>query len=635
MSFIKDFLIRVDTKHITAINTPTFVQGESAKLRFKVYDNNVLYDLTGFTRAEIIHKLPSGDTLVGDAILNSDGEIEYDYPTKTELAEIGNVKVLLNIYSGSSMISIQPFNIYVFDSFKGESMKYVSLLQDLIKNVQYLEVEINQTINEANKKISEITTLHTTINSNETARKTAETTRVSNENTRKSNENARQSSESTRISNESLRENSENNRKTEESSRVSNENTRISNETARQTSFNNKINEAQTLIDNTKSTATFNLSTAYKKNNIVLNNGSSWIALKDTVNNPLPTLPTTENLNWRLVAQRGVDGNGAVSKINNISPDINGKVILTNDDVGAVSSQNFTEHSTDSVVHNQYGTSSSSTSTIAKIVTYSGFILKIGSRITVKFANGNTAANPTLNVNSTGAKPIYQNGTVGATWSAGEVVEFVYDGTNWCALATTKAISESLDSHIGVNASKTQFGHIQVGDGLNVNNGVVSANFHYDATKTLDTPSTEFLNGETITSINTNSSDAVQQVCIALLNTLMGYSITGMLNFRFVLRTVKRGTIVNQELIVYSNFPSSDGLEIMRFNRVGSFLNPYNWGDWRINLTTISYNGSPNGTFYGMVGWLLYDIMNYKLYKKTTGTNVGTNTGWVELGGAV
>ena len=34
-----------------------------------------------------------------------------------------------------------------------------------------------------------------------------------------------------------------------------------------------------------------------------------------------------------------------------------------------------------------------------------------GSKITVKFSTSNTAASPALNINSTGAKPIYYNGS--------------------------------------------------------------------------------------------------------------------------------------------------------------------------------------------------------------------------------
>lgn len=85
-----------------------------------------------------------------------------------------------------------------------------------------------------------------------------------------------------------------------------------------------------------------------------------------------------------------------------------------------------------------YGTCGSSAETVAKVVTLAGFELATGARIAVKFTYSNTAKNPTLNVNETGAKAICYRGTnaVSGTsnyyrWQNNDVVEFIYDGTNW------------------------------------------------------------------------------------------------------------------------------------------------------------------------------------------------------------
>ena len=81
-----------------------------------------------------------------------------------------------------------------------------------------------------------------------------------------------------------------------------------------------------------------------------------------------------------------------------------------------------------------YATSSSSASTSAKTATVQepeGFQLKEGVVVSVKFTNANSASSPTLNVDSTGAKPIRTLGTSSAYWSAGQTVLFVYDGAYW------------------------------------------------------------------------------------------------------------------------------------------------------------------------------------------------------------
>lgn len=53
------------------------------------------------------------------------------------------------------------------------------------------------------------------------------------------------------------------------------------------------------------------------------------------------------------------------------------------------------------------GTCSTASATAEKAVTLSGFVLATGVTIQVTFTNANTATTPTLNVNGTGAKPIY------------------------------------------------------------------------------------------------------------------------------------------------------------------------------------------------------------------------------------
>ncbi len=78
-----------------------------------------------------------------------------------------------------------------------------------------------------------------------------------------------------------------------------------------------------------------------------------------------------------------------------------------------------------SVIH--YGVCSTAAATAAKTVSITGFSLTTGASIAVRFTNANTSTNPTLNVNGTGAKPVY------GTWQAGDVVPFIYDGTVWSA----------------------------------------------------------------------------------------------------------------------------------------------------------------------------------------------------------
>ena len=80
-------------------------------------------------------------------------------------------------------------------------------------------------------------------------------------------------------------------------------------------------------------TTNWNSTTAYVKNNVVAYNGSTWQAVVANTN----SMPDKTNAKWILLAQRGIDGEGAVSSVNNKAPEENGNVVLTPDDIGTYS----------------------------------------------------------------------------------------------------------------------------------------------------------------------------------------------------------------------------------------------------------------------------------------------------------
>lgn len=104
-------------------------------------------------------------------------------------------------------------------------------------------------------------------------------------------------------------------------------------------------------------------------------------------------------------------------------------------------------------------TSSTAAGTAAKVATLkAGSIsLESGVAVTVIFSQANAAANPTLNVNNTGAKAIFTNGTPYAYWVAGTAVSFVYDGTYWqvCSVpvyASTVTVGNPAASNVYIDS---------------------------------------------------------------------------------------------------------------------------------------------------------------------------------------
>lgn len=78
-----------------------------------------------------------------------------------------------------------------------------------------------------------------------------------------------------------------------------------------------------------------------------------------------------------------------------------------------------------------YGICISSSNTASKLVKLAGFTLQKNAVVKVLMTFANTIAQPTLNVNSTGAKNVKSLNSDDCYWPANSLVTFTYDGTNW------------------------------------------------------------------------------------------------------------------------------------------------------------------------------------------------------------
>lgn len=106
------------------------------------------------------------------------------------------------------------------------------------------------------------------------------------------------------------------------------------------------------------------------------------------------------------------------------------------------------------------GTCSIAVGTTAKTAAIDNFVLTKGALASIIFTNGNSANVPTLNINSTGAKSIYINNAVTSssnklTLDANEVATFIYDGTQYHLVCTSKEHESSFAASAasGITAS--------------------------------------------------------------------------------------------------------------------------------------------------------------------------------------
>lgn len=80
-----------------------------------------------------------------------------------------------------------------------------------------------------------------------------------------------------------------------------------------------------------------------------------------------------------------------------------------------------------------YAVCSTAAGTAAKTATISSYNLNAGGIVSIKFTNGISVANSTLNIRSRGAKPIFLDGAAlpANIVQAGDQVTLIYDGTNY------------------------------------------------------------------------------------------------------------------------------------------------------------------------------------------------------------
>ena len=147
-------------------------------------------------------------------------------------------------------------------------------------------------------------------------------------------------------------------------------------------------------------------------------------------------------------------------------------------------------HIGNAIKYNYYGVCSTAAGTAAKTVTVdNSFKLVTGVSVTIKFSDKNSASNPTLNVNGTGAKPLYRYGTTVVStatttsgWIAGSVQTFTYDGTGWVRdyWNNTTYSNASLGQGYGVcsTAAATAAKTVSISSYALTDGGIVSIKFN-------------------------------------------------------------------------------------------------------------------------------------------------------------
>lgn len=150
------------------------------------------------------------------------------------------------------------------------------------------------------------------------------------------------------------------------------------------------------------------------------------------------------------------------------------RVVITYTDETSSTSYSVVRNGTDGVngsdgVDGQmlYASCGTAAGTAAKAASLSAgrLQLKPGTTVAVRFTYENTAVNPTLDIDGTGARAVYVQGVRSVYWAAGATVAFTYDGANWRVASEPVYASEAV---IGNRAFK----HVYIGGaGVDIRKG--------------------------------------------------------------------------------------------------------------------------------------------------------------------
>ena len=138
-----------------------------------------------------------------------------------------------------------------------------------------------------------------------------------------------------------------------------------------------------------------------------------------------------------------------------------------------------------------YGTCSTGADVNSKEVTCANFVLFKGARLQMRFQNANTALNPTLNVNNTGAKNIYLNDSIinntnRLIWIANSKIDFVYDDVGWVIQNVPSGLFGTCNTVGGTSAKQVTCGEAVVCKGSSLSVQMTYGNTAADASLNLN-----------------------------------------------------------------------------------------------------------------------------------------------------
>lgn len=376
---VTPFIIPVDFKKTMHIEEPVVTQNDDITFIVEVYDDEIPFDLTGIATVTMVSERVGAPPVLTNGTKTGINQMTFVFGSN-ETSKTGKINTTIQIYDAEGRVSTVPFTYRVrkdpvIDFVPSENEKTLIELvlgqgPEIIEAARLITIVATEA--EGLRAIAETQRVESEIE-----RVDAEDLRIVSEDERTLNEVERLDAEVIRVTAEDQRIISEGLRSDAEEIRVLSEIDRVQAEQDRQTNTGNAIQNVQDsirdaglaigrvdqkIIDVQKETddaidrsdqklldiqeqadefgfkEEYSPTSVYHKNNVVYHNKASWIYINDVAGsgNTPPTLPTTTNTHWQLLAPPGVDGTGTgtVTKVDGVLPNQLGEVTThTNKDV--------------------------------------------------------------------------------------------------------------------------------------------------------------------------------------------------------------------------------------------------------------------------------------------------------------
>lgn len=147
--FQNEYLLDMDLKFVPSFLPPRFRRGDTAILKFRLHDNGVMYDASQYDKAEITIEMPSKVELVDfgkKERINGVDIISFQF-APIHMVEVGIYTIYLTLIKGEDRVSATPIKVRFFDNLSQEDLSFVTIIEDLQKEIERMQLEVAKGIN--------------------------------------------------------------------------------------------------------------------------------------------------------------------------------------------------------------------------------------------------------------------------------------------------------------------------------------------------------------------------------------------------------------------------------------------------------------------------------------------------------